>query len=315
MMPRLDGFGLLRALKAEARTAHVPVILLSARAGEEATIEGLEAGADDYLVKPFGARELLARVEGTVRLARERSERERLLQERADFEQQLLGIVSHDLRTPLAAITMAATILLRRPDLEERLRNPLGRIFSSAQRAIRMVGDLLDFTQARLGGGLPIHPAPLDLHDLARQVVEELQLSHPERALRVEARGDAHGTWDSDRLAQVLGNLLGNALHYSPTEASVQVRTRGEEDAVLLEVHNTGAPIPAELLPRIFQPMQRGHGDNGRTRRSVGLGLYIVRHIVEAHGGTVSVESTAEAGTTFTVRLPRHALSGSPARA
>ncbi len=307
MMPGLDGFGLLRELKADARTAHVPVILLSARAGEEVTVEGLQAGADDYLVKPFPARELVARVDGTVRLARERAERARLLQERIDFEQQLIGIVSHDLRNPLAAITMSAASLLRRPDLEERQRRPLGRIFASAERAIRLIRDLLDFTQARLGGGLPVKRQPFDLHVLAQQVVEELQASHPERTLQVEAQGDGQGEWDSDRLAQVLGNVLSNALHYSPPGTPVRVRTRGQADDVTIEVHNVGDPIPAHALPRLFQPMQRGEGTANGANRSLGLGLYIVKHLVDAHGGTLQVTSTAEGGTTFTMTLPRGA--------
>ena len=304
MMPGLDGFGLLRELKADPKTASVPVILLSARAGQEAVVEGLEAGADDYLVKPFSARELLARVDGTRRLTQERAERERLLQERADFERQLIGIVSHDLRTPLSAITMSAAMLMRRSDLEERLRKPISRIFTSAERAIRMVRDLLDFTQARLGGGLPIQPEALDFHAFARQVVEELQVAHPERVIRVEQHGDGHGVWDADRLAQVLGNLLSNALNYSATDAPVEVRTRGETGEVVLEVHNTGAPIPAEVLPHLFKPMQRGAAAE-TSSRSVGLGLYIVDQVVRAHGGTIEVRSTPAEGTRFTVRLPR----------
>jgi signal transduction histidine kinase len=315
MMPGLDGFGLLRELKADACTAHVPVILLSARAGEEATVEGLEAGADDYLVKPFAARELIARVDGSVRLARERARRERLIQERADFEQQLIGIVSHDLRNPLAAISLSAEVLLHGADIQERQRRPLGRIVSSAERTTRMIRDLLDFTQARLGGGLPIKPEPLDLHALARQMSEEHQVAHPGRQLQVEARGNGHGVWDADRLAQVLGNLLGNALRYSPPGTPVRVRTFGQVDQVVLEVHNTGTPIPVDVLPRLFQPMQRGAGASDTSSRGVGLGLYIVKHIVEAHGGTIQASSTEEGHITFTVTLPRRACRPPPVKA
>ncbi|OJH37109.1 two-component system sensor histidine kinase/response regulator [Cystobacter ferrugineus] len=307
MMPGLDGLGLLRELRADPRTAAIPIILLSARAGEEATVEGLQSGADDYLVKPFSARELLARVEGALRLARERAERERLAVERAEFEQYLIGIVSHDLRNPLAAITLTATTLLRGTELGERQRKSIGRIFASAERANRMIRDLLDFTKARLGGGLPIHPARLDFHALGRQVVDELQVAHPERVILLEQRGDGQAHWDGDRMAQVLTNLIGNALHYSSTGTSVQVKALGEAETAVFEVHNEGVPIPEGQLPRLFQPMQRGEKTTDNAGRNVGLGLYIVEHIVRAHGGTIEVRSREGEGTTFRVRLPRTA--------
>ncbi|MFY0577865.1 hybrid sensor histidine kinase/response regulator [Cystobacter fuscus] len=307
MMPGLDGLGLLRALRADSRTATIPIILLSARAGEEATVEGIQTGADDYLVKPFSARELLARVEGALRLARERAERERLALDRAEFEQHLIGIVSHDLRNPLAAITLTATTLLRGTELGERQRKSLERVLASAERANRMIRDLLDFTKARLGGGLPIHPAPLDVDALCRQVVDELQVAHPTRVILLEQRGDGQAHWDGDRMAQVLTNLIGNALHYSPPGTPVQVKAHAEAETVVFEVRNEGVPIPEELLPRLFQPMQRGEKTGDNTSRNVGLGLYIVDHIVRAHGGTIEVRSREGEGTTFRVRLPRTA--------
>jgi len=224
---------------------------------------------------------------------------------RALFEQHLVGIVSHDLRNPLNAILLTSTALARREELDERTAKSLLRIQSSAERAIRMIRDLLDFTQARLGGGIPIQPKALDLGTFVRAVVDEVQLTFPEREIRVEHGGDGRGSWDADRLAQVLTNLLANALRYSPADTPVSVKSRGRDGRVELEVHNHGAPIPSEVLGRLFQPMQRGtpHGDP--TGRSVGLGLFIVQHIVHAHGGTIAVRSTEAEGTTFTVHLPR----------
>jgi PAS domain S-box-containing protein len=237
--------------------------------------------------------------------ARQAAERLTALEkERAGFEQQLIGIVSHDLRTPITAISMGAAVLLRRPDVEERQRRTVERILTSAGRANRMIHDLLDFTQARLGGGLSARRVPGDFHAIVRQVVEESQVANPQRALRLTQTGGGEGDWDADRLGQLVGNLLSNALHYSPTSAPVRLETRGEPDDVVLEVHNAGAPISPELLPRLFQPMQRGVADVSEVR-SVGLGLYIVDQVVRAHGGAVEVASTAEAGTTFIVRLPR----------
>jgi signal transduction histidine kinase len=316
MMPGLDGFGLLRKLKEDPKTAAVPVILLSARAGEEATVEGLAAGADDYLVKPFSARELVARVEGTVRTAQAKQHAEALaeaLRHRADFEQQLIGIVSHDLRTPVSAILLGVTGLLRGEELSERQTKSVVRIQSSAERANRMIRDLLDFTQARLAGGLRIERRAMDLHKLIQSVLEEVEATHVGREIRWARNGDGRGEWDPDRLGQVVQNLVTNALKYSPGDTPVRIETHAENGDVVLSVHNEGAPIPAERLGRIFQPLQRATGDVDKAGRSIGLGLYIVKQVVDAHGGTVWVESTAEAGTTFTMRLPRHPSTARPA--
>jgi len=212
--------------------------------------------------------------------------------------------VSHDLRNPLNAILLSNTALLRRPGLDERTRAGLLRTRSAAERMVRMVRDLLDFTQARLRGTLPLQRRALDLHGLARQVVDEVQLAHPGRTLELHCEGDGLGEGDPDRLAQALTNLVTNALQYAPADAPVRVRTEGQGDTLSLSVHNPGTPIAPELLPRLFEPMERGV-EAGTERRSIGLGLYIVQHIVHAHGGRIEVSSTAAEGTTFTLCLPR----------
>lgn len=227
------------------------------------------------------------------------------LDESAEFRERLIGIVSHDLRNPIAAILLGAQSLLRRDELDERSTKVLARIQSSAERAQRMVRDLLDFTQARLGGGIHVERRAADLQAIVTQVVEELEVTHPDGRIQVSHQGDGRGEWDVDRLAQVVGNLVSNALDYSPPDTEVRVATQAEEGWVSLQVHNGGPPIPAERLARLFEPMQRTERDT--SRRSVGLGLYIVKHIVEAHGGGVSVRSTDGEGTTLTVRLPRAA--------
>jgi PAS domain S-box-containing protein len=224
---------------------------------------------------------------------------------RRDFEQHLIGIVSHDLRNPLGAILLGLELLLRREGLDARMQRSLSRLHASTERAVRMVRDLLDFTQARLGGGLKIERSAMDLHTLVRGVVEEFQATHSARALRLEQTGSGDGQWDGDRLAQMLGNLVGNALKYSPPDTPVTVRSGGEAGHVWLEVHNGGAPIASAALPRLFQPLQRAVEGIDRLSRSVGLGLYIVEQIARAHGGDVQVRSSAPEGTTFTVRLPR----------
>lgn len=225
--------------------------------------------------------------------------------ERADFERQLIGIVSHDLRNPLASISMAVQLLLLHPEvLEPTSLKGVLLIKTALEGMVRLVSDLLDFTQVRLGTGLPIVRAPMDLHAVVRQVVEDLRMTFADREIELEAVGNGHGVWDSDRLGQAALNLITNALKYSPPGAAIRVSTRGDDDRIALEVHNPGEPISPDTLSRIFEPMQRGTHANA-SGRSVGLGLFIVKHIVDALGGTIAVTSSAGAGTTFTMSFPR----------
>jgi PAS domain S-box-containing protein len=225
---------------------------------------------------------------------------------RAEFEQQLIGIVSHDLRNPLSAILMGAQLILQQENLTERVRKGAARIASSAERARRLITDLLDFTQARLSGGLRVERRAMDLHAITRQVLDEIQVAWPERELCCEQIGDGNGEWDEDRLAQVVTNLVTNALRHGASGSPVRVITSGEAHDVVLQVHNQGRPIPPELLPHLFEAMQRGAGAGvERAAGGVGLGLFIVDQIARAHAGAVAVVSNDATGTTFTVRLPR----------
>lgn len=233
-------------------------------------------------------------------------ERDSELKERAQFEEQIIGIVSHDLRDPLGAIQIAATTLLQTSGLSELHTRTVSRIRSSSDRALRLIADLLDFSSTRFGGGLAIERTSFDLHQLVREIVEEVALGAEKRELHVEAVGDGRGQWDESRVAQVVTNLVNNALVYSPEASAIRIKTSGEEDELVLAVHNEGAPIPVDAQARLFKPMVRGARVSAKSSRSIGLGLYIVDQIARAHAGRVQVQSTAEAGTTFTVVLPRH---------
>jgi PAS domain S-box-containing protein len=466
MMPVLDGFGLLRELRKDGRTKSTPVLMLSARAGEEARLDGLEAGAEDYLVKPFSARELVARVSTHLEVARLRrtleSERDRF---RAIFEmaevslweedfseveqlvdrwraehgadlrafleanpdavsqaiglvrivdvnpatlrmfgatekQQLLGslhnvflpesrrvfvdeliaiaegratfaaeaavrtlsgqridvlltmglagnhgscgrvlvtlvdisaqklaqreretrlseaeralnfsetfvgILGHDLRNPLGAIVTTADVLLRQ-DANARVSRPLQRIRNSADRMARMIEQILDFTRARIGGGIPLEPRPVQLQTLARQLVEELEGAAPV-PVALNVRGDTAGEWDADRLGQVLSNLLANAIEHGSPSEPIRVDIDGSApDAVRIEIWNGGA-IPEALQPTLFDPFRRAAGSRTMEQsKGLGLGLYIVQQVVLAHGGTIDLQSTPSEGTRFLITLPR----------
>jgi phosphoserine phosphatase RsbU/P len=172
----------------------------------------------------------------------------------------------------------------------------------SAQRMERMIGDLLDLTRARLGGRIQLRRGQADLQKLCEEVVLESRAAHPEAMLQVTTNGNLVGNWDADRLAQVVSNLVGNALqHGGGTPVALTAEDHGGE--VTLAVHNGGAPIPPYLLRSVFEPLARGGVEGGG--HSIGLGLFIAQTIASAHGGEISARSSFEDGTTFTVRLPK----------
>lgn len=222
-------------------------------------------------------------------------------EDRALFAEQLIGIVSHDLRNPLAAIKMASQ-LLGCLDLPPKQVQILGHITHAAERAQRLVADLLDFTLKQVGRSMAVFLKPVDLHALVGECLDELSLVFPEHTLTHLCVGQGHFIADSDRIHQLIGNLVANAIAYGMAEGGVTVSSCFE-DQVIIGVHNLGTPIPSELLDNVFEPMIRGSHDNA-TLRSVGLGLFIVREIVRAHHGDIRVTSSIEGGTTFTATFP-----------
>jgi len=240
-------------------------------------------------------------------LALEGEKLERALAEQKsvdELREQLLGVVGHDLRSPLSSISMAAALMLKRGGLRDDDAKATARIARSADRISNIISQLLDFTRARLGGGVPIDPKPTDFGEVCTEVIAEYEMVHSNRALCFSSDMNTQGVWDRERLAQVVSNLVGNAIQYSMPDSPIDVSLRGEGDVVSLWVHNDGPPIPAELLPTIFDPFRRGNRHAQRTE-GLGLGLFIVREMVRAHSGEIRVQSTEAEGTTFIVRLPR----------
>jgi len=223
--------------------------------------------------------------------------------DRALFAEQMIGIVSHDLRNPLASIAMG-TALLMRGELDEGKQRVVTQISRSKDRATRLIGDLLDFTQARLGKGITVTARRLELHTIVAESVDELALAYSGRLLKHEQNGDGTASVDSHRLAQLIGNLVSNAMTYGGADKLVTVTSTVDEETFSVAVHNHGKPIPPALQGKIFEPMTRG-GQSSGTSRSVGLGLYIVRQIAKAHRGEVGVTSNEADGTTFTATFPR----------
>ena len=231
----------------------------------------------------------------------ELSEAYAIAQRRALFAEQMVAIVSHDLKNPLTAIRMA-TDMLARSERTPKERQLLGHIGQSSERAPRMIADLLDFTQARVGHGISIKTTPLDLHSVILHAVDELRVAFPKVTLKHQAEGMGEACLDADRVQQIIGNLVANSVAYGDLLMPITITSRLGEGGCQVAVHNHGAAIPQTLLAGLFEPMTRGT-DQGSEVRSVGLGLYIVRELARAHGGDVVVSSCATKGTTFTVTL------------
>lgn len=310
MMPVLDGFGLLSAIRTSDQFPKVPVMLLSARAGEEASSEGLRAGADDYVVKPFSARELLARVETRLTQARlhaaERRARE-LAEQANRARDDFFSMLSHELRTPLMAV-LAWTALLKENRLDaSEVVHALELIERNGRAQRRLVDDLLDVSRI-VTGRLRIDPRPVaSLAQMIGVVVDSFRPAALAKNLTVETAletGAGMINGDTERLQQVVWNLLSNAIRFTPPGGRIQIRYARRGDSVELLMRDSGQGIPADALPHLFERYWQGRSSERRSQ-GLGLGLAIAYRIIELHGGEISAASEGEGrGATFTVLLP-----------
>jgi signal transduction histidine kinase len=223
-------------------------------------------------------------------------------QQTAELRELFIAVLGHDLRTPLSSVAAGAQAL-QKMQLGSQATTILERIKRSSDRMARLIENILDFARGRLGGGIPVvqHPDP-QLPQALVHVIAELSAIHPERKVDAKIHIDKPVSCDSGRLAQLLANLLSNALVYGTVDEPVTVVARRDGDMFTLSVTNKGKPIPAETVERLFQPFARGAAGE-RRQQGLGLGLYIASQIAQAHGGTLSVESNP-AGTTFTLSMP-----------
>lgn len=217
-----------------------------------------------------------------------------------------LAILGHDLRAPLQAVSMSTEMLARKVALDNDALTFVSRIKSGSRHMATMVSDLLEFVRSRLGSGLPIEPAPMDMASAARAAMDEACAGQPDCTPSLSFHGDSHGIWDRGRIEQMLQNLIGNALQHGNHNRTVTVTITGDVEQVLLTIHNYGKPIPKDALSTLFDPLVRSTSEElGGPSTSLGLGLFIVKEVVTAHQGTIDVSSNDTDGTTFSVILPR----------
>jgi signal transduction histidine kinase len=321
MMPKLDGFGLLKALRAEEKTRTIPVILLSARAGEEARVEGMGAGADDYLIKPFSARELLACVEAHLNLQRVRRESEEAILQLMALEQKarasaeianrvkddFLAMLSHELRTPLNAI-FGWTHLLKRGKLsdEDRARG-IDIIQRNAEAQREIIDELLDISRI-VTGKLQLEPKPVELVSVIEAAIDAVRPAAEAKNIEIVTTLDSHVglvMGEAVRLQQIVWNLLSNAVKFTPRQGRVDVELKLTEQNVEIVISDTGEGISPEFLPYIFERFRQADTSSRRMHGGLGLGLSIVSSLVAMHSGSVRAESDGNGkGARFIVTLP-----------
>ena len=214
--------------------------------------------------------------------------REQYQDEIATARERVIGVLGHDLRVPITSVVLGAETLLRHETLTPEGQQTALSILSSARRAARMTSELLDFAQARFSAGIPMQRQPVDLRVVTEKVLAELRTIHPDVPLELHTGGDCRGSWDADRAAQVVANLAGNAIEHRAGGAPVLVLLEGSADAVVLEVTNAAGPMDPAVAHDLFSPFARRRGSSG-----IGLGLFIVREVMRAHGGSVTASAAA----------------------
>jgi signal transduction histidine kinase len=319
VMPAMSGDELVRELRQHAELEGIPVFVLTAKADDDMRVKLLREGVHDFLTKPIAAEELRARVANCVMLKRTRdvlqgalSSQSRDLATMADelaaanrAKDEFLAILSHELRTPLTPILTWSSLL--RDGHRELLERGLDAIERNARMQARIVEDLLDVSRA-ITGKLRLKVGPMALGPVIQAAVEALRPAAEAKGVGLEAALDPDPglvSGDAERLQQVMWNLLSNAVKFTPQGGRIVIRLASADDHVRVTVRDSGAGIDAAVLPRLFERFWQADSSTTRAHGGLGLGLAVVRHLVELHGGTVSAESEGEGrGATFTVQLP-----------
>lgn len=306
-MPNMDGFELAELMRGNPRTSGIPLIFMTAAAQERTrTFRGYQAGAVDFLNKPINPDVLRGKVEVFAQLfAQKKQVQQRMeeLREALQMNEMFISVLGHDLRTPLSAVINGAEVIQQLSGEQKKISGVARRIQSSADRMKRMVEQLLDVAKIR-SGGLVLSKASGDFREVGERIISEMEHVAPDCEIQFNCRGNTEGHFDPDRLAQILANLVGNAVQHGETGCPVQVDIDGQaRDKVCIRVLNQGL-MPPDTMENVFKPYYSAC-DKHSSSSGLGLGLYIVKEFVEAHEGQVSVNSDPKQGTVFEVVLPR----------
>jgi two-component system sensor histidine kinase/response regulator len=309
MMPNLDGLEVCRRLKAAAKTAPIPVLLVTSLSDRKERLEGIKAGASDFITKPVDTADLVLRVRNAVagkRLFDRLEAQYQRLRELEGMRDNLVHMIIHDLRSPLAGVYTYLQLLDLELNgvLDPKRREYLGQSIAILNRVQDMTNAVLDVSRFE-SNQMPMSPASVDLYEVVTEAIQSLgSAAAPPRVLIERSEAPVIALCDREIIRRVVANLVGNALKFTPEVGQVRVTMRSGERDVEVAVADTGRGIPPEHQQRIFEKFGQVGGPADRARHSAGLGLTFCKMAVEAHGGIIGVNSVVGKGSTFWFRLP-----------
>ncbi|MBF0192003.1 MAG: response regulator [Magnetococcales bacterium] len=307
VMPDIDGFEVCRRLKSDPETAGIPIIFITGKDSEEDETRGLAVGAVDFIRKPFRPAVALARIQTQLALQRQRLH----LIELNEIKNRFLGMAAHDLRNPLNSISGLSEILLTMNLDAIEQRSFIQTIHDVSGQMLKLIHDLLDVTTIE-SGHFVLDKQLCDLSDLVSERVEILKFAARQKGvtIRTESGVTPRASLDPDRLAQVIDNLLSNAIKFTPSDSEVVVRVGSGNNRVFFQVADQGPGIPDAERHRLFEAFQKLSTRPTAREKSTGLGLSIVKRIVDAHHGEIVVANNVDRGAIFTCFFPEERMPG-----
>ena len=296
MMPDLDGGQVCRQIRADKALRHTKIIMLSGKSMVSERIEAYQAGADDYITKPFNEEELLAKIRVYLRL--------KSVEEMDQFKTDVLTLLSHEARTPLNNIIAPAEMLMSEDEMDDEEKKLLiEMVHSAADRLHRFFENVMLLSSLK-SGKYQFNPEPADLCEVVHEAVCDVVTSATDRKIKIDEKFDTRPTVCIDQAAirRVITSILDNAIRFSLSGARVNVQVTGDDESVCVSVTDRGQGIDPEYLPHVFDELS--DPDIDHHSKGQGLSLAIARQIVMQHNGTISAESEKDSGTTFTVQLP-----------
>lgn len=312
MMPLMSGLDVVKAMRAEPRTAELPVILISARMDENDIVEGLTIGANDYITKPFRLAELRARVRTQLTLKRLQDERRETiseLREAHDMKDRFLRIASHDLKGPLSNLRLVHYLIRQQVTEESRLFELVSTADSNLTTMQNVINEFLDLA-ALQSGKIDLRLDTISLNAVVADLVQQYRLNALKKDITIKTSIEGMVHADKGRLTQALGNLVSNALKYSPKDSTVTICTELHEDRIRVTISDQGPGVPPDEHDRLFTQFGKLSARPTDGESSTGLGLWIAKHLTELQGGKIGVDTRESGGSIFWIEMPAAPVNG-----